>query len=136
MEESKDATPSCKDAMPPCKDVMPPCKDDMLPCKDATTHPCNQTFEPQHPPSITSQPSQQSPSQSTVFSRLTKQVIQHFIEEVNKDDNNAHIRKQVIDPLIRYSVGRIYPYMLMTATLFILTFFIAIAILVILLKRW
>jgi len=123
MEESKDVMPPCKDATPSCKDVMPPCKD--------TTHPCNQTFESQQPPSITSQQ-----SQPTVFSRLTKQVIQHFIEEVNKDDNNAHIRKQVIDPLIRYSVGRIYPYMLMTATLFILTFFIAIAILVILLKRW
>ena len=88
------------------------------------------------PPSIIAPLPPPSTQQPTVFSRLTKQVIQHFIEEVNKDDNNAHIRKQVIDPLIRYSVGRIYPYMLMTATLFILTFFIAIAILVILLKRW
>ena len=93
---------------------------------------CSDPLEPQPlhlPPPMAQQP-------TTVFSRLTKQVIQHFIEEVNKDDNNAHIRKQVIDPLIRYSMGRIYPYMLMTATLFILTFFIAIAILVILLKRW
>ena len=90
----------------------------------------------QQPTTTTNPPSIKPPPQPTVFSRLTKQVIQHFIEEVNKDDNNAHIRKQVIDPLIRYSVGRIYPYMLMTATLFILTFFIAIAILVILLKRW
>ncbi len=72
---------------------------------------CSDPLEPQPlhlPPPMAQQP-------TTVFSRLTKQVI---------------------DPLIRYSMGRIYPYMLMTATLFILTFFIAIAILVILLKRW
>ena len=81
-------------------------------------------------------PAQAPTTQQTLFSRLTKQAIQHFIEEVNKEDNNSHIRKQVIDPLIRYSLSRIYPYMLITASLFVLTFCIAIAILVILLKRW
>jgi len=47
----------------------------------------------------------------------------------------SKIRKNIIDPIIHYSIERIYPYIIITGALFILTLLVAIVILIILIKK-
>jgi hypothetical protein len=72
---------------------------------------------------------------SSVVSNLTKQLLEHALIEIKKDENIKKIKLELVDPIIDYSMGRIYPYMLITAALFILTFLIAIIILIVLLRK-
>ena len=72
---------------------------------------------------------------SSVVSNLTKQLLEHALIEIKKDENIKKIKLELVDPIIDYSMGRIYPYMLFTAALFILTFLIAIIILIVLLRK-
>jgi hypothetical protein len=72
---------------------------------------------------------------SSVVSNLTKQLLEHALIEIKKDENIKKIKIELVDPIIDYSMGRIYPYMLITAALFILTFLIAIIILIVLLRK-
>ena len=71
----------------------------------------------------------------SVVSNLTRQVIDNILVEVKKDENMAKIRENVIDPIIHYSIERIYPYIIITGALFILTLLVAIIILIILIKK-
>lgn len=71
----------------------------------------------------------------SVLTKLTTQILDHILLEVKKDENKNRIQKVLIDPIIDYSVGKIYPYMLFTAGVFVLTFLIAIIILIILLRK-
>jgi len=71
----------------------------------------------------------------SVVSNLTKQVIDNILIEVKKDENMSKIRSNIIDPIIHYSIERIYPYIIITGALFILTLLVAIIILIILIKK-
>jgi len=71
----------------------------------------------------------------SVVSNLTRQVIDNILVEVKKDENMAKIRENIIDPIIHYSIERIYPYIIITGALFILTLLVAIIILIILIKK-
>ena len=71
----------------------------------------------------------------SVVSNLTRQVIDNILIEVKKDENMAKIRTNIIDPIIHYSIERIYPYIIITGALFILTLLVAIIILIILIKK-
>lgn len=71
----------------------------------------------------------------TVIKKLTSQLMEQFITEARKEENIDKVRKDVLDPMINYTMGRIYPYMIATAALFVLTFLVAIIILIILLKK-
>jgi|LakMenE18May11ns_1017448.scaffolds.fasta_scaffold6592251_1 hypothetical protein len=71
----------------------------------------------------------------SVVSNLTRQVIDNILVEVKKDENMAKIRENIIDPIIHYSIDRIYPYIIITGALFILTLLVAIIILIILIKK-
>jgi hypothetical protein len=72
---------------------------------------------------------------SSVVSNLTKQLLEHALIEIKKEENIKKVKLELVDPIIDYSMGRIYPYMLITAALFILTFLIAIIILIVLLRK-
>jgi hypothetical protein len=71
----------------------------------------------------------------SVVSNLTRQVIDNILIEVKKDENMSKIRSNIIDPIIHYSIERIYPYIIITGALFILTLLVAIIILIILIKK-
>jgi hypothetical protein len=70
-----------------------------------------------------------------VISNITRQVLDNVLIEVKKDENMAKIRENIIDPIIHYSIERIYPYIIVTGAVFILTLLIAITILIILIKK-
>lgn len=72
---------------------------------------------------------------SSLITSLTKQILEHTLLEIKKEENVKKIKSEIVDPIIDYSMGRIYPYMIITAALFILTFLIAIIILIVLLRK-
>jgi hypothetical protein len=72
---------------------------------------------------------------SSLITNLTKQILDHTLLEIKKEENVKKIKSEIVDPIIDYSMGRIYPYMIITAALFILTFLIAIIILIVLLRK-
>ena len=72
---------------------------------------------------------------SSLITSLTKQILDHTLLEIKKEENVKKIKSEIVDPIIDYSMGRIYPYMIITAALFILTFLIAIIILIVLLRK-
>jgi|LakMenEpi03Aug12_release.lakeMendotaPanAssembly.Ray.scaffolds.fasta_scaffold4269916_1 hypothetical protein len=71
----------------------------------------------------------------TIIKNLTNQILDQAIIELKKEENVDKIRKEIINPIIHYSIERIYPYIIFTGALFILTLLIAIVILIILLKK-
>jgi hypothetical protein len=68
-------------------------------------------------------------------SNITTQIIDNILTEVKKEENMTKIKETILNPIIHYSMERIYPYILITSSLFILTLLIAIIILIILIKK-
>lgn len=62
-------------------------------------------------------------------------VIDKFIMEINKHKNISKIQKSLVDPLIKYSFNKIYPYLIIISIIFLLTFILAISILLLQLKQ-
>ena len=61
--------------------------------------------------------------------KITSVIIDSFIKEIKKKDNMEKMRIEIIDPIIRHTFGRIYPYLIVISVIFISTFILAIAIL-------
>lgn len=66
---------------------------------------------------------------------FAKNIIEKVIVEVNKKDNKEKIERKIIDPLIYYTFKRLYPYIVLSASIFLLTFIFCILILVLLIKE-
>ena len=69
-----------------------------------------------------------------MFGKFTDQLIEHFIEEINKDANREKIKIHFIDPLIYHILDRLYPYIIVTSIVFILIFLVVFMILYLLIK--
>lgn len=63
------------------------------------------------------------------------EIMNKFIIEVNKEKNISRIEKGLINPLIYYTFKKIYPYVIIISSIFLLTFFLAIIILFLQLKQ-
>lgn len=70
-----------------------------------------------------------------VLVNITKEVIEAFIEEAKNEDNMGKFKNHVMDPLIDYTFKKLYPYIVITSVLFLLTFILAIAILYMLIQQ-
>ena len=60
---------------------------------------------------------------------LKNVIFNYFIDELSKEDNKKKMKATVIDPLFIYLLDKIYPYIIVTSIIFILTFIIGILIL-------
>ncbi len=69
------------------------------------------------------------------ISKFTKEILDKIIEEVSKAENISKIESNVVEPLIMYTFKRLYPYLLMSSIIFILTFLVALLILLLLVKQ-
>ena len=65
---------------------------------------------------------------------ITAQLIDKIIKEFKKKDNVDKVKQLVIDPLIKYSIERLYPYIITISVIFVLTFILALAIFYIVIK--
>ena len=69
-----------------------------------------------------------------MITKLTSELLEKIIEEIKRPENMTKIQLSIIDPLIRYSFKKLYPYILVSSIIFILTFLLAITILLLILK--
>lgn len=69
------------------------------------------------------------------FGNMTNSVIEGFITEFKKDENQEKIRVNIIDPMTNYIIDKVYPYVIISSIIFVMTFVIAILILFLMIKR-
>lgn len=69
------------------------------------------------------------------ISQFTNDIINKVILEINKRENMTKIEQNLIEPLIHYTFRRLYPYLMITSVIFILTFLLALLILLLLIKQ-
>ncbi len=70
-----------------------------------------------------------------MIGKLTNDIIHIVLEECKKEDNKEQIKTYIIDPLICYILDRIYPYIFITATIFILILLLVVASLFFIIKK-
>ena len=70
-----------------------------------------------------------------MISKFTSDILDRLIIEFKKNENMTKIQNNLIDPLIYYSLRRMYPYLLVTSIVFILTFLVALLILIFLIRN-
>ncbi len=66
--------------------------------------------------------------------KLTSELLDKVIDELKKPENMSKIHLGVVDPLIHYTFNRLYPYIIVSSIIFLLTFLLAITILLLILK--
>lgn len=69
------------------------------------------------------------------FHNLLNQILDYSICLLEKDENKQKIKKKVLDPIIDYIGGRLYPYILTTCICFILLLCIFLFIIIFVLKK-
>lgn len=63
------------------------------------------------------------------FEKIKTELFDKLIDEISQEKYMDKMHTKVIDPLIRYTFDRLYPYLLATTIFFILIFIVAIMIL-------
>ena len=61
---------------------------------------------------------------------ICEDIINNCVLEFKKEHNVNKIKKEILDPSIKYIIDTLYPYILATCVIFVLTFLMATAILV------
>ncbi len=69
------------------------------------------------------------------LNNICADILNIVIDEFKKDENQQNIKYNVLDPSIKYIVNQLYPYIITTCIIFILTFLLAIAIFVLLIRE-
>ncbi len=69
------------------------------------------------------------------MSKIATDILDKVLLEVTKEDNMTRIEKKLIEPLLYYTFNRLYPYLMITSVIFILTFLLALLILLLLIKQ-
>jgi len=68
--------------------------------------------------------------------KITCDIIDMVIIELKKEENLNKIKKEVLQPMTNYVLEQIYPYLIISVIIFVLTFLIAIITLVFLLRKY
>jgi hypothetical protein len=69
------------------------------------------------------------------ISQFTKDILDKIIIELSNHENMTKIENQVIEPLLLYTLKRLSPYLLISSVVFILTFLLALLILLLLIRQ-
>lgn len=70
-----------------------------------------------------------------MIGKITDEIINALIMEFRKEENQEKIKGQVIDPMVCYILDKCYPYLIISSIIFILTFLLAVMILVMILYK-
>jgi hypothetical protein len=60
-----------------------------------------------------------------MIKEFASSFVEKFVTELNKDDNRKRLEKEIIDPVICYILDRLYPYIFITAIIFIILLILA-----------
>ena len=66
---------------------------------------------------------------------ITKEILERIINELKSPENVEKIQIEVFDPIIKYTSRRLYPYILITSTVFFLTFMLVLIIFLLSIKH-
>ena len=69
-----------------------------------------------------------------MIGKFTSDIIQKFIFEFKKEENQDQLKTHIIEPIICYILDRLYPYIFITSAIFILLLLIALSILFLIIK--
>ena len=75
------------------------------------------------------------PAYPRIMEDMVQSVVARFVQEAKKPVNMDSVRVHVLDPIIEYTFGRLYPYIIVTSIIFFLTFVIAAIVLVVVLRK-
>jgi len=68
--------------------------------------------------------------------KITTDIINMIIIEVKEEENLNKIKKEILQPTTNYILEQIYPYLILSVIIFVLTFLIATITLVLLLRTY
>jgi hypothetical protein len=68
------------------------------------------------------------------ISNITNQLLNKIIEELKTDENIEKIKNNVVNPMVHYTVSKLYPYILITSIFFLIFFILAIITLFLMVK--
>lgn len=71
-----------------------------------------------------------------VIHDIINDLLNHTISEVKKKENMTRLQVDILDPIITYAFRHMYPYIIITSLIFFLTFIVAVAILIFLLRGY
>ena len=71
-----------------------------------------------------------------LLKQLTNELLEKIILEIKKEENMTKIQLNFIDPIIHYTFHRLYPYILISSIIFLLTFLLALSIFLIITKNY
>ena len=67
--------------------------------------------------------------------RISSEFVETLLHEAQKPANRDQFQVHILDPIIQYALGRLFPYILVTSTVFVLTFILAVAILILIMNK-
>ena len=67
--------------------------------------------------------------------KISADFVQTVLKEAQDPTNKDMFQVHVLDPIIQYALSRLFPYILVTSIVFILTFMLAVAILVLIMNK-
>ena len=73
-------------------------------------------------------------NEESIRLRLTEEK-DKFIVEFKHDENIKNIKESLLNPVINYILEQLYPYLIITAIIFILTLLVSIIILILIIKK-
>lgn len=65
-----------------------------------------------------------------MIEKLSKQLIEKFVSEFNKEDNKNKLNQEILNPIFKSFSDKIYPYISLLFIIYSLNLIIIIAILV------
>ena len=72
---------------------------------------------------------------SEKIKQICLEIIERCVDEFKKENNFNKIKCEILDPCVSHMMNKIYPYVLATCVIFVLTFLLATAILIILIFK-
>ena len=59
---------------------------------------------------------------------LTRQLTDHLIEQVKKEENKLRLQQHLVDPTIKYILDKLFPYLVGCAVVFILIILLTLVV--------
>jgi hypothetical protein len=72
---------------------------------------------------------------SEKIKNICLEIIDKCVCEFKKEENMNKVKSEILDPCVSHMMDKIYPYILATCVIFVLTFLLATAILIILIFK-
>ncbi len=63
---------------------------------------------------------------------ITRQLVDHLIEQIKKEENKLRLQQHLVDPTIKYILDKLFPYLVGGAVVFILIILLTLTIVFIL----